>query len=524
MPITEGKQKASRIPLDYYKHPDPLVRWKRLLAWGLAAVTVVWIGSSFLFGSKGILGQHRFSHGAVAVAHKPIENDCAACHADFGLFAGKDSVDKKCQTCHLEPPRDVHHESQKADMTPNCGRCHSDHHGLDFNLVRTTDRDCIVCHKDLPASMDGTPKYAAKISSFSENHPEFSVLGASGKRILLSEAKAHDQDPGKLKFNHKYHMTEGIVLAAGGKGLTVGEILSAEQQTRFSNGRGKKELVQLACANCHETETLPELSKDNWPNPETDRKGWEEAVQKFFAAKQDARGRLSSGELLPPRKTGKYMKPISYDNHCAGCHPLLFDPNVGPVEHGLKLDALETELKRIYEAEYAKSPANLVTRSQSFLPLPGKRLTAEEPSRALIVEKVEQAKRALLPGKRACGECHTDDKGEALTVASTSIASPDVPVIWLKHARFDHAAHDTKGIDCRVCHQEAYPSTEKDLLAAYHLPRKGAEKVMIEGIDNCKQCHSSSPKEEFADRGWQARQDCTECHSYHQGKPGKSGH
>ena len=40
MPITEGKQRASRIPLDYYKHPDPLVRWKRVLAWGLAANTL----------------------------------------------------------------------------------------------------------------------------------------------------------------------------------------------------------------------------------------------------------------------------------------------------------------------------------------------------------------------------------------------------------------------------------------------------------------------------------------------------
>ena len=77
MPITEGKQRASRIPLDYYKHPDPLVRWKRRLTWGLAALTIVWIGSTFLFGAKGLLGQRRFSHGTVAVAHKPIENDCA---------------------------------------------------------------------------------------------------------------------------------------------------------------------------------------------------------------------------------------------------------------------------------------------------------------------------------------------------------------------------------------------------------------------------------------------------------------
>src|SRR5882724_8396552 len=109
MPITEGKQRASRIPLDYYKHPDPLVRWKRLLAWGLAALSLVWISSAFLFGDKGLLGQRRFSHGAVAVAHKPIENDCAACHPGFGLFADKKTIDDNCRTCHLQTPRDVHH-------------------------------------------------------------------------------------------------------------------------------------------------------------------------------------------------------------------------------------------------------------------------------------------------------------------------------------------------------------------------------------------------------------------------------
>ncbi|MBI1915147.1 MAG: hypothetical protein HYS12_10470 [Planctomycetes bacterium] len=516
MPITEGKQRASRIPLDYYKHPDPLVRWKRLLAWGLSGLTVVWIASALLGGDKGILGQRRFSHGAVAVAHKPIEHDCAACHASFGLLAGKESVDAKCQTCHLESPRDFHHD-QKESMTPNCGRCHSDHHGLDFNLVRTTDRDCIVCHKNLPGSTDKSQlDYMAKISSFSDDHPEFKLL------------RDKEPDPGKLKFNHKYHMTEGIVLAKGGKVITVGDIVSGEQQSRFGNSRKKTDAVKLECANCHETETRTEPSKDDWPNPDQDRKGWEEAVRKYYAAKQDARGRLPSGELLPPRKTGKYMKPINYDNHCAGCHPLNFDPKIDrPVEHGLPLMSakeqdrtLRKELTRIYEAEYEKAPTSLVTRSPSFLPLPGKRRDVEEPNRSLIPEKVDEAMRSLLAGKRACGECHTDREGNDLTLASTGIAKPDLPVIWLKHARFDHAAHDTRGIDCAVCHKDAYPSTEKDLLDAYASPRKGAEKVLIEGINNCKQCHSSSPKPEFADRGWQAKQDCTECHSYHQGKAG----
>src|SRR5205823_12863900 len=106
-------------------------------------------------------------------------------------------------------------------------------------------------------------------------------------------------------------------------------------------------------------------------------------------------------------------------------------------EHGLPLHGektLQTELERIYKAEYEKNPKNLVMKSQSLLPLPGKGQEAEEPDRSLIAEKVDQSLRALLPGKRACGECHTDKEGNDLTVASTSIVKPDVPEVWLKHA------------------------------------------------------------------------------------------
>jgi len=96
---------------------------------------------------------------------------------------------------------------------------------------------------------------------------------------------------------------------------------------------------------------------------------------------------------------------------------------------------------------------------------------------------------------------------------------PDIPEVWFKHARFDHNAHTTRAIDCRTCHKDAYPSGPADLKAAYESPRKGAEKVMIEGIENCRQCHSPSPKQEYADKGQTGRFDCAECHTYHHGNP-----
>src|SRR5262245_45842926 len=171
MPLVEGKQRVSRIPLDYYKHPDSLVRWKSRLTWGLGLFTLLWIGSTFVFGDKSIFGERRFAHGALAAAHKAIENDCSACHPSFGLTADKTTVNEKCRTCHLESPQDVHHDKQQEDMmsfcgrchpgnevlplmavrgfvtkkpvrtkSPTCGHCHSDHHGSDFAMTRTSDR------------------------------------------------------------------------------------------------------------------------------------------------------------------------------------------------------------------------------------------------------------------------------------------------------------------------------------------------------------------------------------------------
>jgi hypothetical protein len=103
-------------------------------------------------------------------------------------------------------------------------------------------------------------------------------------------------------------------------------------------------------------------------------------------------------------------------------------------------------------------------------------------------------------------------------VSPLTVAKPDVPVVWLRHARFDHAAHAKRDINCRQCHADAYYNNDSDLQADYYRPRKGAEAVLVPGIDNCKQCHSPTPDKQQADRGVAARSDCAECHNYHHGK------
>jgi hypothetical protein len=127
----------------------------------------------------------------------------------------------------------------------------------------------------------------------------------------------------------------------------------------------------------------------------------------------------------------------------------------------------------------------------------------------------------LLEGKKNCGECHISADGTDLSVSTRTIARPEIPNVWFKHARFDHGQHDSRGITCVECHQQAYAYDknqvwdQKGVQTAYAMTRKGAEEVMLPGISNCVQCHSPNPsRPELA-----AKHDCTECHTYHNGLP-----
>ena len=513
MAYITGKQRASRIPLDYYKHPDRMVRTKRVLTWGAGLLTVVWIGTAFIpAGPNSPLGEKRFSHGPVATPHQAIDADCAACHVNFAVFAsGKPfKGDQKCQQCHYEGTLAAHHQ-QKVDMTPNCGKCHSDHHGRDWNLNRVADRDCTNCHKDLKESVEGgrTPPEGTNVAtSFAEQHPEFRDLKKG--------------DPGKLKFNHKYHMTPGIVLTSGGEPFRVSNMRPGPQRDEILRSQKEGDPVKLECASCHKPESRDEVDKGDWPLPTEDRAGWENAVQKYYRTKLERRGSAGSN-LLPPRKPGAYMAPIHYENHCASCHPLSFDPDFKQQQapHRLQPDKLKAYLTKFYKENEKNLSGS--SRPAAFLPLPGKRSGGL--AGGLVGERTEMALRALLEGRRACGECHLAKDDSAVTLYTKEIARPNIPEIWLEHARFDHSAHTSRGISCIVCHKEAYPNrdaarNEQEVLASSAQLRQGAEAVMIGGLKECRQCHSPKPEPKFADAGLQAKNDCTECHTYHNGPAG----
>jgi hypothetical protein len=495
-----GKQRAARIPLDYYKRPNWLERWKGWLALLALVVTAGWVAAGF-FQRGG--GTARYSRGPVAAVHAAWNDRCEACHADFSpvssrgvgvAFHGTDlATDANCKTCHAGPP---HHPNQKADASlPSCGACHRDHRGTDASLVRLADADCTQCHAGLKAHASDPAKVdsADAVTAFATAHPDFAPL--------------KKPDPGKLKFNHKLHMTPG---QAEGKDpsesvrMTLGEIADKDLREYYRNQpwqkdhTDNKDAVILDCFSCHR------LDKGD------------------FAGK--GRPHDVNAAAMPTRAAGAYVLPVSYETSCKACHPLTFDPNLkgkdgAPVSvpHHLQPAEVDSFLWGAYVDAYLNRKGGAAEPKPAAgpdRPLPGKPTRAEAEAQArrdvekvkedLFAEPKGEAKRAatyVLSGKTTCGECHSFEEG------GKRIAPPNVPDVWFTKAKFNHASH--RALDCKGCHAAAYTSAK-------------SEDVLLPDVANCRQCHSPAHSGTDGQPAGGVRHDCTECHTYHGlGDPGR---
>jgi hypothetical protein len=149
------------------------------------------------------------------------------------------------------------------------------------------------------------------------------------------------------------------------------------------------------------------------------------------------------------------VAPVTYAQHCASCHPLVFDSRfTQPAPH-----------------QDTKTVHDFVARNQGML-----------------AQSVEEAERLLW--QKTCKECHV------LTYpapdARPEILKSAIPVRWMTHAKFDHEAHQL--VTCTECHAQTKTSNY-------------TSDVLLPGITTCQKCHSG------AKTGADAR--CSECHHYH---------
>lgn len=479
-----GKLRAARIPLDYYKKPNRLERWKgRFLALGVLAALLWWGASSLLRSDQG---RSLYDRGPVAAVHATWEDKCDACHESFRpistealarSFAGAaDAGDAKCQKCHAAPP---HHGNPLLERdTPPCAGCHVEHRGRDAALARVTDKDCTRCHANLAAHVDPadaalihTPHLA--VSRFPQDHPPFPY--EAGRR------------PGsdKLKFSHGVHLALGMNTE-----FTLAKIANQEDRARYRRDQGAADdaaLVKLECQACHRTD----------PGDWRERSGG------------------PAGAGLAQRTDGKYMLPIVYETQCAACHPLTFqpgdpaDPNARPkaVPHRLQPADVREYLEAHYTAAYVQGTTGLFERAVPVRRFPGKLPDADvEPVRKVVGQRVHTAERYVF-SEATCRKCHPEPPA-AGQFAPEKIESPGVPAVWHKHAVFDHAAH--KAMDCLLCHGQAVPAGKGEPVV------EKSPTVMLPGIDTCRQCHAPAGRSGGTPHGG-ARFDCAECHRYHHG-------
>ncbi len=497
-----GKERASRIPLNYYKKRDAIARWKLGLSLLAALFTLGWWATGFSLGGPGLVSQNamgrlRASHGPLTRAHATWDARCDACHASFqpigddswtrkiGLTSA--SADTRCQSCHAV--LDHHAETGKPGDTAlkSCGGCHRDHQGRDASLVRLPASDCTSCHKDLKGhTQTGAASFASAITSFAGDHPEFALI------------KQKQGDLGTLKFNHALHMSKGLIEGETQKPVFTLAQLGEEDQKRYAReGQGASDGVQLECASCHRP--------DNGKLPPASSPLGVEAMASL----------LSSG-------TGGYMKPISYRTDCAACHKLEVIMARGEAEtkvtvpHRLQPSALHETLTNLsIGLSLGKDVKTLEKFTPSSRPRPGRRDEAEQSAREEVQARVTKAERILLgEGKGTCTECHQYRPSEGTITSKIdftrrldeyAVEPTFVETVWYKHALFDHFAH--RGVSCQGCHESAYPNAPK--------PSRSNDDVLIPGKSSCVQCHAPEGRDGQGNPTGGAGQDCTECHTYH---------
>lgn len=497
-----SREQVSRIDRGYYKRAGPLRSWRAWLSVAAVVAAVGWCAWAAVDGPRHI------APGPVVAAHARWERNCESCHVPFAPIKDdtwlstdrtRAEMDAKCEACHRSA---AHHPLQITAEEGSCASCHADHQGRQADISRVADRTCTACHADiarhrLPAAV-GTEAVAAAdvmpsretmpITRFDdEHHPAFASLA---------------KDPGRLKFSHVRHMTAGLVFGTPPREgpLTYAKLPVADRARMMPPGVAETDLVQLACASCHE-----------------------------FASTLPAGDVRQVSSLLTAAPPGAYALPVNFERHCVACHPLPYDPSAPDrtMPHGLDAEAMRRFL--------ATSMLETSTAGQAALDEPPRQgaLPANLPPNPPPVATLRDALRGRVDTARTfsrgvCGKCHdvADVRLTAAALLPPAAATADdthetwfrvppvaVPDIWLTKSRFNHVPH--RVFDCRLCHAAAYPAAAGAGESAPSASPLDNDTVMIAGRESCTACHAPASVDAAGNAVGGVRFDCVECHGYH---------
>jgi hypothetical protein len=226
-------------------------------------------------------------------------------------------------------------------------------------------------------------------------------------------------------------------------------------------------------------------------------------AEKLSGAKPNGAKKSSSSHRL--------YKGVQFERHCEVCHKT-------PVPHGV-------DMPRALQAEEARVGRELVEGSR--VNFGATEVTSEvlreyvekvqansvgESFSDLMKRDIEQVRRGMFEsfGCKKCHQLQGWDESVRLEEKQRDpwyreIVRPSgIPQQWLADASFTHGAH--MDVQCQVCHKLSGDS----------------KRVMIEGVQGCRECHVSDVQErEFKGRSNDhvATANCMDCHRYHHSPP-----
>jgi hypothetical protein len=456
----------------------------------------------------------QISPGPLSQAHSQLEGvrQCATCH-DFG--AGSRGF--KCLACHNEIQRrltaDAGYHSRAYKTSANqadCARCHMEHNGNKFALVRLDRKgfdhqaqtgfaltgkhraqDCTSCHnaKKIPAAARAEIKVKNLDNSFLGLSRGCTSCHEDQHRGQLGAdcARCHTQDAWKpvTGFNHssalfqltgshltvscqKCHTPRAGATTVQFKGLAFRGCQDCH--TDPHRGAFQQGALRASCDSCHNT--------SGWKNnrPAT---GFNHNSTPFPLS-----GKHSALPCSTCHKSSDFSRPIAHER-CGDCHKDSHDGQFASRRAGSDCSACHTD------SGFKPSRFDRDAHRLTAFPLQGKHATLD-----CVQCHQAAAGRGIvfMTGKFACSDCHQDPHG----------------------GEFAAPPHENK---CDQCHtpESFRPSTFTVALHAQaRFPLTGRHTSVA-----CEDCHKPSKtptanvllKDQPAREFHFASMDCTACHT-----------
>ncbi len=347
-------------------------------------------------------------------------------------------AEMRCEVCHKGATATAGFRAHTTDSA--CVTCHdAPAHAA---LQTPPSPGCATCHQDHRCRVQlAKTDYGFCV----ECHGDVKLAPGPAKLAAVAGAfpsghpefavlKTGASDPARLRFNHAVHLKDSL---------------------RGPNGPEK-----LECASCHK--------------PEVGRPG---------------------AKTRGPATTG-LMAPVTYEQNCAGCHPLFFDERIEQAAPHAKPETVRAFVQQALAGYIQAHPGDISKPDSAFRRVP---LNFPRPPEAPAKNAKEWVERRASANEHrlwntTCAECH-ERRSPFLGSAGLPVYLPtNVTTRWMPRAAFDHTPHLM--VTCASCHSGVDASTKtSDVL----LPNQAV----------CATCHS--PK-----KGAETR--CFECHQYHDWK------